>query len=52
MLPFDPPLVHERDLAIPRCVPTADAAIEIIREHHARWLVKNRPEAGISGANP
>ncbi|MFM8584236.1 MAG: LOG family protein, partial [Planctomycetaceae bacterium] len=44
MLPFDPPLVHERDLRIPRCVPNADLAIEIIREHHARWLIKNRPE--------
>jgi uncharacterized protein (TIGR00730 family) len=37
MLSFEPPLVNAEDLNIPRCVPTADEAIALIREHHARW---------------
>jgi uncharacterized protein (TIGR00730 family) len=31
-------LVDVDDLAIPRCVATADEAIAVIREHHGRWL--------------
>ena len=31
------PLANPEDLAIPRCVNTADDAIELIREHHAQW---------------
>jgi uncharacterized protein (TIGR00730 family) len=31
------PLANPEDLAIPRCVNTADEAIALIREHHARW---------------
>ena len=31
-------LIDDQDLAIPRCVATADEAIAVIREHHARWL--------------
>jgi hypothetical protein len=27
------------DMAIPRCVVSAEEAIGIIRDHHARWLV-------------
>src|SRR5262249_52426569 len=30
-------LANPEDLAIPRCVNTADEAIALIREHHARW---------------
>jgi predicted Rossmann-fold nucleotide-binding protein len=37
MLSFEPPLVNAEDLTIPRCVATADEAIALIREHHARW---------------
>jgi uncharacterized protein (TIGR00730 family) len=33
-----PPLASPRDMDIPRCVNTADEAIALIREHHARWL--------------
>jgi uncharacterized protein (TIGR00730 family) len=36
-----PPLANAQDMDIPRCVNTADEAIALIREHHARW----RPEA-------
>lgn len=42
MLSFDPPLAHTDDFAIPQCAPSADAAIELIRQHHALWLRKNR----------
>jgi uncharacterized protein (TIGR00730 family) len=37
MLSTDPPLAGAADMAIPRCVPSADEAIALIREHHARW---------------
>ena len=31
-------LASPADLTIPRCVDTADEAIALLREHHARWL--------------
>lgn len=31
------PLANPEDIGIPRCVNTADEAITLIREHHARW---------------
>jgi uncharacterized protein (TIGR00730 family) len=31
------PLANPEDMNIPRCVNTADEAIALIREHHARW---------------
>lgn len=31
------PLANPNDLAIPRCVATADEAVALIREHHAKW---------------
>jgi uncharacterized protein (TIGR00730 family) len=31
-------LANAEDMNIPRCVDTADEAIAIVREHHARWL--------------
>lgn len=37
MLSTDPPLADAADMDIPRCVPTADEAIAIFREHHERW---------------
>ncbi|HEV3142494.1 MAG TPA: LOG family protein, partial [Gemmataceae bacterium] len=33
-----PPLANAEDMTIPTCVDTADEAIALIREHHARWL--------------
>jgi predicted Rossmann-fold nucleotide-binding protein len=41
----DPPLASVADIGIPRCVPTADDAIAIIREHHGRWLAAQRSGA-------
>jgi uncharacterized protein (TIGR00730 family) len=38
MLSFDPPLANAEDLDIARCVANADEAIELIREHHSKWL--------------
>jgi hypothetical protein len=36
----DLPLANPGDLDIPQCVDTADEAIAILREHHARWRQK------------
>jgi hypothetical protein len=47
-LSIDPPLANVEDMAIPRCVANADAAIALIREHHQLWL--SRQENGRSGA--
>jgi hypothetical protein len=30
-------LANPKDLAIPRCVATADEAVALLREHHAQW---------------
>lgn len=38
MLSADPPLANPEDMAIPQCVPDADAAIALIRTHHTRWV--------------
>ncbi len=37
MRSFDPPLASPEDMEIPRCVPTADEAIAIVRGLHAKW---------------
>jgi uncharacterized protein (TIGR00730 family) len=37
LLKTDPPLANPEDLTIPHCVNTADEAIAMLREHHARW---------------
>jgi predicted Rossmann-fold nucleotide-binding protein len=42
MLSSDPPLASPEDVSIPVCVPSADEAITLIREHHARWFVKSK----------
>ena len=38
-----PPLANADDFAIPHCVPGADEAIDLIREHHSRWLRERKP---------
>lgn len=43
MLGFDPPLASPDDIAIPRCVPSAEEAITIVREHRAQWLRAQPP---------
>ena len=42
LLSFDPPLANAKDLDIPQCVPSADEAIRLIAEHHARWQRKHK----------
>ncbi len=37
LLSSQPPLASPGDMAIPRCVASADEAIAVIREHHAGW---------------
>ena len=43
MLEFDPPLASPEDVAIPRCVPSAEEAIAIVREHRTKWLRAQPP---------
>ena len=38
MLSADQPLANPEDMNLPRCLATADEAIEVIREQHALWL--------------
>jgi len=38
MLTTQPPLANTEDMAIPRCLNTADEAIAVVREHHAKWV--------------
>jgi uncharacterized protein (TIGR00730 family) len=38
MLAFEPPLANAEDFQLPRCFPTADEAVAVIREHHSRWM--------------
>ena len=45
LLTTEPPLVNPEDITIPRCLNTADEAIALIREHHARWLREQQPQA-------
>jgi uncharacterized protein (TIGR00730 family) len=37
LLSSKPPLANPEDMEIPRCVATADEAIALLREHHAKW---------------
>jgi uncharacterized protein (TIGR00730 family) len=41
-------LAAEEDLSIPRCVPAADEAIAIVREHHAAWARRRSAGTGSS----
>jgi predicted Rossmann-fold nucleotide-binding protein len=38
-------LASPEDMKIPRCVDTADEAVALIREHHARWLARQTRES-------
>jgi uncharacterized protein (TIGR00730 family) len=46
LLASQPPLANPEDMAIPRCVNTADEAIALIREHHARWQAEGAQASG------
>jgi hypothetical protein len=41
-----PPLANPEDMTIPRCVNTADEAIALLREHHAKWLQEIKKSNG------
>jgi predicted Rossmann-fold nucleotide-binding protein len=45
MLRTEPPLANAEDMAIPRCVPNADAAIEVIRRYREQWLARGKKPA-------
>jgi uncharacterized protein (TIGR00730 family) len=38
----DLPLANAEDLTIPRCLNTADEAIALLRDHHAKWLIDHK----------
>ncbi len=42
MLQSQPPLASADDMTIPRCFNTAEEAIALIREHHAKWLQEQK----------
>ncbi len=39
-------LARPEDVAIPRCVQTADEAIALLCDDHARWVMRNKASAG------
>ena len=41
MLSFDPPLAGPEDFAIPRCVTSANEAIELVRSSYDQWRHRN-----------
>jgi uncharacterized protein (TIGR00730 family) len=41
MLSYDPPLASVEDFSIPQCVAGADEATAVIREHQAKWQIRN-----------
>ena len=51
MLGADLPLAGVHDLAIPHCVADADAAIALLRQHHAKWLGTHQRRA-VTSVNP
>jgi uncharacterized protein (TIGR00730 family) len=42
LLTTQPPLANSEDMAIPRCVSTADEAIALLRDYHARWQAREK----------
>jgi uncharacterized protein (TIGR00730 family) len=42
MLNSQPPLANAEDMLIPRCLHSAEEAIALIREHHAKWLQEQK----------
>lgn len=49
-LQADHPLVNPEDLAIPICVDSADEAVAVLREYHARWAAANPSSSSPSPA--
>jgi predicted Rossmann-fold nucleotide-binding protein len=45
LLTTQPPLANPEDIAIPRCVDTADQAIDLIRQQRTRWLQEKPTQA-------
>src|SRR5262245_9833879 len=42
----EPKLASPEDMKIPRCVNTADEAIEVLRDNHAKWLMNKTETPG------
>ncbi len=45
LLTTQPPLASPEDMTIPQCVNTADEAMALMRQHHARWSANPRIES-------
>lgn len=45
-------LANPEDLRIPRCVPTADEAVALIRDSHAKWLEREGRTMNRTGKEP
>ena len=52
MLGGDPPLASGEDVAIPRCVPDANGAIALLRQHHAEWLDRQQKRRAVATVGP
>src|SRR5262249_22940961 len=42
LLTTQPPLASPEDMTIPQCVNTADEAIALVRQRHAKWLKEKK----------
>src|SRR6516165_12036710 len=42
LLSSQPPLANPEDMEIPSCVKTADEAIALLRDHHAKWQAASK----------
>jgi uncharacterized protein (TIGR00730 family) len=52
LLTTQPPLANAEDIDLPQCVNTADEAIALLREHHARWSSKPAAAEASGGRKP
>jgi uncharacterized protein (TIGR00730 family) len=47
LLKSEPPLANPEDIDIPKCVNTADEAIALLRDHHAKWQAQKTPSSRL-----
>jgi uncharacterized protein (TIGR00730 family) len=52
MLAAQPPLASPADMTIPKCLATADEAIALIQDHHARWLREQQARPDSDAERP
>lgn len=47
MLAFETPLANSEDFDIPQCVANGGEAIDLIRQHHAKWISEHAKAAAV-----